>query len=132
TPQEILFDDNDEYINNQNNHIIKEILHKKLGTEVTWITRHIKFCHFLLLEYIQEPKNSKDLSVKKIFLDLYFNDFGTYHTVYYSLGGDLEVVTADLPQGNNLCSIKRHGTNHECCNCLVPREQLSDKNYNHL
>ncbi|CAG8487916.1 9802_t:CDS:2 [Dentiscutata erythropus] len=43
-----------------------EILYKKPGTEATWITRHIKFRHFLPLEYIQEPKNSKDLSIKKL------------------------------------------------------------------
>jgi hypothetical protein len=194
TPQEILFDDNDEYINNQNNYIIKEILYKKPGTEATWITRHIKFRHFLPLKYIQEPKNPKNLPVKKIFLDLYFDDFGTYRTVYHSLGGvyiqfgnmpfdlrkllknhfvigfvpfgasfnefikpfvreiqklekgipmkinnieyliigGLGVVTADLPQGNDLCGIKRHGANHGCRNCFVPREKLSDKNYDHL
>ncbi|RHZ89928.1 hypothetical protein Glove_9g377 [Diversispora epigaea] len=84
TSQEILFDDNDEYINNQNNYIIKEILYKKPGTEATWITRHIKFRHFLPLEYIQEPKNLKNLPVKKIFLDLYFDDFGTYRTAVLS------------------------------------------------
>jgi hypothetical protein len=191
--QEILFDDDDKYINNQS-YIIKEILYKKPGKEETWITRHIKFRHFLPLEYIQEPKNTKNLPVKKIFLDLYFDDFGTYRTVYHSLGGvyvqfgnmpfdlrkllknhfiigfvpfgasfnefikpfirdiqklekgvemeiggenylvagGLGVVTADLPQGNDLCGVKRHSANHGCRNCFVPREQLSDKNYDHL
>ncbi|RHZ69317.1 hypothetical protein Glove_284g147 [Diversispora epigaea] len=46
----------------------------------------------------------------------------------YSLG----VVTADLPQGNDLCGVKRHGANHGCRNCFVPRESLSDNNYDHL
>ncbi|RHZ81177.1 hypothetical protein Glove_123g115 [Diversispora epigaea] len=174
--------------------LIKEILYKKSGTEATWITRHIKFRHFLPLEYIQEPKNLKNLLVKKIFLDLYFDDFGTYRTVYHSLGdvyiqignmpfdlrkllknhfiigfvpfgasfnefikpfvrdiqllekgipmkinnieyliiGGLGVVTADLPQENNLCGIKRHNANYGYRNCFVFREQLSDKNYNCL
>jgi hypothetical protein len=193
--QEILFDDDndDEYINNQN-YIIKEILYKKPGKEETWITRHINLRHFLPLEYIREPNNRKNLPIKKIFLDLYFDDFGTYRTVYHSLGGvyvqignmpfdlrkllknhfiigfvpfgasfnefikpfirdiqklekgiemeingekyliagGLGVVTADLPQGNDLCGVKRHGANHGCHNCFVPREQLSDKNYDHF
>ena len=127
-------------------------------------------------------------------MDLYFDDFGTYRTVYHSLGGvyvqignmpfdlrkllknhfiigfvpfgasfnefikpfirdiqklekgiemeingekclvagGLGVVTADLPQENDLCGVKRHGANHGCRNCFVPREQLSDKNYDHF
>ncbi|RHZ76773.1 hypothetical protein Glove_193g43 [Diversispora epigaea] len=158
TSQEILFDDNDEYINNQNNYIIKEILYKKPGTEATWITRHIKFRHFLPLEYIQEPKNFKNLPVKKIFLDLYFDDFGTYRTVYHFLG-DVYIQVGNMPfdlrkllknhfiigfvpfgasfnelinTGNDLCGIKRHSANHGCRNCFVLREQLFDKNYDCL
>jgi hypothetical protein len=50
----------------------------------------------------------------------------------YLVAGGLGVVTADLPQGNDLCGVKRHGANHGCRNCFVPREQLSDKNYDHF
>src|SRR5690242_11389015 len=50
----------------------------------------------------------------------------------YLITGGLGVVTADLPQGNDLCGIKRHGANHGCRNCFAPREKLSDKNYDHL
>ena len=193
-PQKILFDDDDKYINNQNNYIIKEILYKKPGTEATWITRHIKLRHFLPTEYIQEPNNPKNLPVKKIFLDLYFDDFGTYRTVYHSLGGvyiqfgnmpfflrkqlknhfiigfvpfgasfnefikpfikdiqklekgiimkinnieylitgGLGVVTADLPQGNDLAGIKRHGANFGCRNCFSSRDQLSNKDFDYI
>ncbi|PKY62791.1 hypothetical protein RhiirA4_432741, partial [Rhizophagus irregularis] len=38
----------------------------------------------------------------------------------------LGVVTADLPQGNDLASTKRHGGNKGCRSCLVPKEQLTD------
>ncbi|RHZ81644.1 hypothetical protein Glove_117g403 [Diversispora epigaea] len=50
----------------------------------------------------------------------------------YLITGGLGVVTADLPQGNDLCGVKRHGANHGCRNCFVPRESLSDNNYDHL
>src|SRR5690349_21430010 len=158
------------------------------------MTRFIELRQPLPCEYIQESYNPKNLSVKKFFLDLYYDDFRTYRTVYHSLGGvylqfgnmpfyqrkllknhfvigfvpfgatfrefirsflrdvkklekgiemkidgeeylitgGLGVVTADLPQGNDLCGIKRHGANHGCRNCFAPREKLSDKNYDHL
>ncbi|CAG8656942.1 1205_t:CDS:1, partial [Diversispora eburnea] len=54
------------------------------------------------------------------------------NNIEYLIIDSLGVVTADLLQGNDLCGIKQHGANHGCHNCLVPREQLSDKNYNHL
>ncbi|RHZ52782.1 hypothetical protein Glove_457g100 [Diversispora epigaea] len=50
----------------------------------------------------------------------------------YLITSGLGVITADLPQGNDLCGVKRHGANHECRNYFVPRESLSDNNYDHL
>lgn len=41
----------------------------------------------------------------------------------------LGVVTADLPQGNDLASTKRHGGNKGCRSCLVPKEQLTDSSF---
>jgi len=38
----------------------------------------------------------------------------------------LGVVTADLPQGNDLADTKRHGGNLGCRSCLAPKEQLND------
>src|SRR6185436_17038575 len=134
------------------------------------------------------------LPVKKFFLDLYYDDFGTYRTVYHSLGGvylqfgnmpfhqrkllknhfiigfvpfgatfsefiqpflrDIEkleksslmkingeeylitgglgVVTADLPQGNDLCGVKRHGANYGCKNCFLFQKNLSNKKNKNL
>ncbi|RHZ89927.1 hypothetical protein Glove_9g378 [Diversispora epigaea] len=54
------------------------------------------------------------------------------NNIEYLIIGGLGVVTADLPQGNDLCGIKRHNANHGCRNCFVLREQLSDKNYDCL
>jgi hypothetical protein len=181
--------------NNNNIHqydyLINEIIYKKSGA---FATRSIELRQPLPCEYIQEPYNPDDLPVKKFFLDLYYDDFGTYRTDYHSLGGvylqignmpfhqrkllknhfvigfvpfgatfsefiqpflldvkklekgiemkingeeyliagGLGVVTADLPQGNDLCGVKRHGANHGCRNCFVPWEQLSDKKYDYI
>ncbi|RIB04468.1 hypothetical protein C2G38_2222307 [Gigaspora rosea] len=38
----------------------------------------------------------------------------------------LGVITADLPQGNDLADTKHHSSNQECRSCLVPKERLSD------
>src|SRR5215213_11231005 len=51
------------------------------------MTRSIELRQPLPCKYIQEAHNPNNLPVKKFFLDLYFDDFGTYRTVYHSLGG---------------------------------------------
>jgi hypothetical protein len=38
----------------------------------------------------------------------------------------LGVITADLPQGNDLADTKRHGGNQGCRSCLVPKGRLND------
>ena len=38
----------------------------------------------------------------------------------------LSVITADLPQGNDLADTKRHGGNQGCRSCLVPKGQLNN------
>jgi len=43
--------------------------------------------------------------------------------------GGLGVVTADLPQGNDLCGVKRHGAHHECRSWEAKTEELTDYNY---
>jgi hypothetical protein len=50
----------------------------------------------------------------------------------YLVTGGLGIVTADLPQGNDLCGVKRHGAQRGCRNCFVSQEQLSDKEHDHL
>ncbi|CAG8855497.1 21792_t:CDS:1, partial [Gigaspora margarita] len=38
----------------------------------------------------------------------------------------LGVITADLPQGNDLADMKRHSGNQGCRSCLVSKERLCD------
>jgi hypothetical protein len=130
------------------------------------------------------------MPVYKLFIDLYYDDFGTYRNVYHSLGGvyiqfgnmplhlrkliknhfvlgfvpfggkfddfilpfinemkkleqgiimkvqgqdawviaGLGVVTADLPQGNDLAGVKRHNAIKGCRTCVVSRESCTDAN----
>ncbi|POG74932.1 hypothetical protein GLOIN_2v1475793 [Rhizophagus irregularis DAOM 181602=DAOM 197198] len=128
------------------------------------------------------------MPVYKLFLDLYYDDFGTFRNVYHSLGGvyvqfgnmpahmrkrlknhfvigfvpfggnfdefiqpfinelkefekgkimniqgrdvwvvaGLGVVTADLPQGNDLSGVLRHGATKGCRTCTVEKYSYTD------
>lgn len=46
--------------------------------------------------------------------------------------GGIGCITADLPQGNDLADVKRHGANHGCRTCNIPNNQYTDLNYNYL
>ena len=39
------------------------------------------------------------------------------------------LVTADMPQGNDLCDVKKQGTLYGCRNCLVPKDRLTDNTF---
>ncbi|CAG8836020.1 9883_t:CDS:2, partial [Gigaspora margarita] len=52
-----------------------------------WKYRSINMRHRLLSENITLTPLPKHLLVLKIFLDIYFDNFGTYRNVYHSLGG---------------------------------------------
>jgi hypothetical protein len=66
-------------------YFVQEILYEKPGHSKTLITRHISKRHKLPVEYIKTPHNPRNLPEKKFFLDLYYDDFGTFRNVYHSL-----------------------------------------------
>ncbi|GES95217.1 hypothetical protein GLOIN_2v1790377 [Rhizophagus clarus] len=96
---------------------------------------------------IKQPP-SPTIPVYKLFLDIYYDDFGTFRNVYHSLGGvyvqfenmpacqkkllknhfvlSLGVVTADLPQENDMCGVLRHNANKGCRTCTAFRESLTN------
>lgn len=41
-------------------------------------------------------------------------------------GGGLGIITADLPQGNNIAEILCHNANHGYRSCYVAKENLTD------
>ncbi|GES99394.1 hypothetical protein GLOIN_2v1790940 [Rhizophagus clarus] len=165
---------------------ITEILYKH---HTHWRIRDATFSYQHPSEYIsiRQPP-SPTIPVYKLFLDIYYDDFGTFKNVYHSLGGvyvqfgnmparqrkllknhfvlgfvpfggnfnefmlpfisemkefeqgklmevngqdawviaGLGVVTADLPQGNDMCGVLRHNANKGCRTCTASRESLTN------
>jgi hypothetical protein len=173
---------------NTNGLYIKEILYKNNGH---WKLRNVNLDYMHPSEYsVLSPPPSQYKRVLKLFVDIYYDDFGTYRNVYHALGGiyiqlgnmpfdirkhirnhfvlgfvpfggnfddfiqpfisdmkqleqgivmnvmgedcwvvaGLGSVTADLPQGNDLTGIKRHGAIKGCRTCLVAKENATDMN----
>ncbi|GET61453.1 hypothetical protein GLOIN_2v1790940 [Rhizophagus irregularis DAOM 181602=DAOM 197198] len=156
-----------------------------------WYVRNVKLSYLHPSDYIsiRNPPSSF-MPIYKLFLDLYYDDFGTFRNVFHSLGGvyvqfgnmlahqrkliknhfvigfipfggkfdefmipfisemkelekgkvmtvqgqdawiiaGLGVVTADLPQGNDLTGVLRHNANKGCRTCKTTKESLSAHN----
>ncbi|GET52307.1 hypothetical protein GLOIN_2v1790940 [Rhizophagus irregularis DAOM 181602=DAOM 197198] len=164
---------------------ISEIIYK---CNNRWHVCNVKLSYLHPSDYIsiRNPPSSS-MPIYKLFLDLYYDDFGTFRNVYHSLGdayvqfgnmpahqrkliknhfvigfipfggkfdefmipfisemkelekgkvqeqdawiiAGLGVVTADLPQGNDLTGVLRHNANKGCCTCKTTKESLSAHN----
>ncbi|CAB4385992.1 unnamed protein product [Rhizophagus irregularis] len=167
---------------------ISEIIYK---CNDRWHVRNVKLLYLHPSDYIsiRNPPSSS-MPIYKLFLDLYYDDFGTFRNVYHSLGGvyvqfgnmpahqrkliknhfvigfipfggkfdefmipfisemkelekgkvmtvqgqdawiiaGLGVVTADLPQGNDMTGVLRHNANKGCHTCKTTKESLSAHN----
>lgn len=165
---------------------ITEILYKH---HAHWRIRDATFSYQHPSDYISisQPPFST-IPVYKLFLDIYYDDFGTFRNVYHSLGGvyvqfgnmparqrkllknhfvlgfvpfggnfnefmlpfisemkefergklmkvngqdawvmaGLGVVTADLPQGNDMAGVLRHNAIKGCRTCTASRESLTN------
>jgi hypothetical protein len=165
---------------------ILEIIYKHKNH---WKIRDANISYLHPAHYIStnNPPDSS-LPVYKLFLDLYYDDFGTYRNVYHSLGGvyiqfgnmpanlrkliknhfvigfvpfggnfnefihpfveelkefekgkimniqgqdawviaGLGVVTADLPQGNDLTGVLRHGATKGCRTCTAEKASYTN------
>jgi hypothetical protein len=164
---------------------IHEIIYKYNNR---WHIRDAKYSYQHPADYITlRPPPSSSMKVYKLFLDLYYDDFGTYRNVYHSLGGvylqfgnmpahqrkliknhfvlgfvpfggdfnefilpfisdmkkfeqgqlmkvqgqdawvvaGLGVVTADLPQGNDMVGALRHNAIIGCRTCSIPHKFLT-------
>ena len=174
----ILYDDNATDCNTIK---IREILYKHNGH---WKLRDAKYSYQHPSEFATFEEPATNLPTIKLYIDLYFDDFGTFRNVYHSLGGiyiqignmplnerirlknhfvlgfvpfggsfdefikpfvtemkelekgkimniqgnkcliiaSLGDITADLPQGNDLVGVKRHGANKGCRTCSVSKD----------
>ncbi|KAF0490307.1 hypothetical protein F8M41_021952 [Gigaspora margarita] len=113
---------------------VKEILYSYEGW---WKIRDCKLRHLHPIEYTQLPVSAPyNVPTLKIMLNIYYDDFSTSRNITGTLmniaGQDiwiiaaLGVITADLPQGNDLVDTKHHSGNQGYRSCLVPKEQLSN------
>jgi hypothetical protein len=167
---------------------IKEILYKN---NRHWKLRDVTLDYMHPYEYSilnSPPPQYNHLRVLKLFIDIYYDNFGTYRNVYHSLDGvyiqlknmpfdvrkhlcnhfilgfvpfggyfedfirpfikdmkqlekgmlmnvqgedcwviaSLRCITLDLPQGNDLVGVKRHGAIKRCKTCLVSKENTTD------
>ncbi len=92
--------------NTTNGLYIKEILYKNNGH---WKLRNVKLDYMHPSEYsilIPPPLEYNNLQVLKLFIDIYYDDFGTYQNVYHSLGGIY------IQLGNMPFEIRKHLRNH--------------------
>jgi hypothetical protein len=174
----------DNVINDPNSIKIREILYKHNGH---WKLRDVKYSYQHPSEFAPLEEPETHLPIYKLFIDVYYDDFGTFRNVYHSLGGvyiqignmplnerirlknhfvlgfvpfggsfdefikpfitemkvlekgktmnvqgneciviaSLGDITADLPQGNDLVGVKRHGANKGCRTCNVTKNSLT-------
>ena len=85
---------------------IKEILYKTNGH---WKLRNVNLDYMHPSEYstfITPPLQYHNLPILKLFIDIYYDDFGTYRNVYHSLGG------VYIQIGNMPFDIRRYLRNH--------------------
>ena len=97
----VLYNDN---VTNCNTIKINEILYKYNGH---WKLRDVKYSYQHPSEFValEEPKVT-NLPVYKLYIDLYYDDFGTFRNVYHSLGG-IYVQIGNMPH-NERIRLKNH------------------------
>ena len=80
-PIEILYEDR---ISDENSIKIREILYKNNGH---WKLREVKYSYQHPSEFAALEIPATNLPVYKLYIDLYYDDFGTFRNVYHTLGG---------------------------------------------
>jgi len=71
-----------------------------------WKARDVVLRHRHPTEYIKLDKSPEGMTILKIFLDLYYDDFGTYRNTYHALGG------VYLQIGNMPLQLRKQLRNH--------------------
>src|SRR6185369_3015973 len=98
----VWFEDSPHHLLSYEYHV-KEIVYL---WNARWRVRHVSYRHRHPSEYIHLPQLLGDIPIRKIFLDLYHDDFGTFRSVYHSLGG-VYLQFGNMPQ-----SMRKQLKNH--------------------
>ncbi|CAG8575593.1 27063_t:CDS:2, partial [Racocetra persica] len=98
---------NEDNINILSSIFIREILYKYQGH---WKLRSIKYSYKHPSEFALLKIPEMNFPIYKLYINLYYNNFGTYRNIYHSL------------EGNDLAEIKRHGALRGCRTCNIMRD----------
>ncbi|RIB06932.1 hypothetical protein C2G38_2215834 [Gigaspora rosea] len=88
---------------NSSSIFIREILYKYQGH---WKLRSVKYSYKHFSEFVALEIPETNLPIYKLYIDLYYDDFGTFRNVYHSLGG-VYVQIGNLPF-NKKKQLKNH------------------------
>ncbi|GET54283.1 hypothetical protein GLOIN_2v1790940 [Rhizophagus irregularis DAOM 181602=DAOM 197198] len=115
------------------------------------VTIMMTYKHQIIPEdYISVRNPPSSMPVYKLFLDLYYDDFGTFRNFMVPFVSEIKkfekgkimtvqgqdawiiaglgLVTADLPQGNDMAGVLRYNANKGCRTCTTKKESLSTYN----
>ncbi|CAG8527392.1 33479_t:CDS:2 [Racocetra persica] len=142
----------DEVLNDEGpDKIVDEALSiEKIPSIRHWKLRSVKYSYKYPLEFAPLKIPEINFPIYKSYINLYYDDFGTYRNTYHSLGmkelekgiimdvqrnkslviASLGDVTANLPQGNDLARIKRHGALRGYRTCNVMRDFWTSNDLN--
>ena len=94
---------NDNIINNSSSIFIREILYKHKGH---WKLRNITYSYQHPSKFAALELSITSLLIYKLYIDLYYDNFGIFHNVYHSLGG-IYIQIENLPF-NKRKQLKNH------------------------
>ena len=83
----------DNIINDPNSIKIKKILYKHNGH---WKLRDVKYSYQHPSEFTTLKELRTHLPIYKLFIDMYYDDFRTFHNIYHSLG-DVYIQIENMP-----------------------------------
>ncbi|GET54282.1 hypothetical protein GLOIN_2v1790940 [Rhizophagus irregularis DAOM 181602=DAOM 197198] len=115
------------------------------------VTIMMTYKHQIIPEdYISVRNPPSSMPVYKLFLDLYYDDFGTFRNFMVPFVSEIKkfekgkimtvqgqdawiiaglgLVTADLPQGNDMAGVLRYNANKGCRTCTTKKESLKSVN----
>ncbi|RGB33909.1 hypothetical protein C1646_668970 [Rhizophagus diaphanus] len=83
----------EDTIHNNSSVVIREILYKHQGH---WKIRNVTYSYRHPSEFAPLEEPETNLPIYKLYIDLYFDDFGTFRNVYHSLSG-VYIQIGNLP-----------------------------------